>query len=254
MRRLAQCLVAVLTIAFVAETRLSRGDRRPSEPPGPELWENAEPPGRSSPSPVVTRSERGLRVTYPSPSTNCATVISTDPTSLFAFSAVDRGVQFDIDDDGDLDQVAWTEPGSDVAFLALDRDGNGRITTGGELVGDHTVPGVVSGPTALIQLAAHAGHWATLDGRNPLFARLLLWRDANHNGTSEPAELRPVEDELSSIGLGYLRHSRMDGHGNQSRFRGFAFVRTAPGSNIAVAPEDERARFRHMYDVCLLTQ
>lgn len=254
MRRLAQCLVALFGLAFVTDTRLSRGDREVAGPPEPELWENAEPPGRASPSPAVVRSDRGLKVTYPSPSTNCATLISTEPDSPYALTSVDRGVHFDIDADGNREQVAWTAPGTDVAFLALDRDGDGRITNGGELIGDHTVAGAASGPTALMQLAMRAGTASTLDGRNPLFAQLFLWRDANHNGRSEPVELRPAEAELSAIGLGYLRHSRMDSHGNQSRFRGFVFVRTASQPQVPLVPEDERARFRHMYDVCLVTQ
>jgi hypothetical protein len=81
-----------------------------------------------------------------------------------------------------------------------------------------------------------------------------LWRDVNHDGKSDAGELRPAEDELAAIGLGYGRHRRMDGHGNQSRLRGFVHVRTAPGKNTAIAPEDDRARRRYMYEVCLVAQ
>jgi hypothetical protein len=35
-------------------------------------------------------------------------------------------------------------------------------------------------------------------------------------------------------------------------FRGFVHVRTAPGRNRAIEPEDDRARRRYMYDVCLV--
>jgi len=185
---------------------------------------------------------------------NCPTVISTDPNSQYALTAVENGVLFDIDADGDLDRVAWTEPATDVAFLALDRDGDGRITSGHELIGDHTLPGVTNGPNALMQLAAHPGTWARLDSDNPLFAKMRLWRDANHNGTSEASEVRPAEDELSAIGLGYERHARIDSHGNQSRFRGFVHIRTAPAKNMATTPEDDKARRRYMYDVCLVAQ
>jgi hypothetical protein len=200
------------------------------------------------------RSERGFTFTYPSPTTNCVTLISTDPNSSYTLTPADAGVLFDIDADGDVDRVAWTGPASDVAFLAFDRDGDGRVTSGRELIGDRTVPGVTSGPDALGQLAWHAGTWGSVNSENPLFAKLWLWRDANHNGRSEGAELRPVEAELSTIGLGYQRHRRVDSHGNQSRFRGFVHVRTAPGKNSATNPEDDRVRRRYMYDVCLMTQ
>jgi hypothetical protein len=190
-------------------------------------------------------------VTYPNPATNCATLISTDPNSQYTLTAVEDGVKFDIDADGDLERVAWTEPNTDVAFLALDRDGDGRITSGRELISDRTLPGATSGPTALFQLKA-IGTGGLLDSDDPLFAMLLLWRDTNHNGKSEASELRAAEDELSAIGLGYHVQSRMDGHGNQSRFRGFVHIRTAPGKNSVMPSQDDQARLRNMYDVCLI--
>ena len=254
MRRTITCLLIALAILFVAQIRLSRSEPSFSESPPPALWENASPPGKRSPSPVVSRSERGLTVTYQSPATNCPIVISTDPNSQYTLTSVADGVLFDIDADGDLDQVAWTGPASDVALLALDRDGDGRITSGRELIGDKTLPGVTNGPNALIQLATHAGAWGLLDSRDPLFAKMLLWRDANHNGKSEASELRPAEEELSAIGLGFQREGRIDAHGNQSRFRGFVHVQATPGENMATTIQDDRARRRYMYDVCLVKQ
>jgi hypothetical protein len=196
------CVLVVLTVLFVAEIRLSRSDQRRSEPPPPDLWENVVPPGRPAPSPVVT-------VTYAPPATNCPLLVSTNPNSQYTLTAVENGVLFDIDADGKLDRVAWTEPSTDVAFLALDRDGDGRITTGRELIGDRTVPGVKNAPNALMQIAAHPKTWGTLDSDNPLFSKLSLWTDANHNGQSEPAELKPAEDEVSAIELGYQPYRRL---------------------------------------------
>lgn len=254
MRLIIAFVVVVLAIVFVAEIRLSRGGHTYSGPLPPALWENLQPPGRPSPAPSVTRAAHGLTVSYPSPSTNCATIISTDPNSQYALTAAEDGVLFDIDDDGDLDRVGWTEPATDVAFLALDRDGDGRITSGAELIGDRTVPGVTTGADALIKLSTHPGTWGRLDSDNPLFAKMRLWRDVNHDGTSDAGELRAAEEELSGIGLGYERHRRMDSHGNQSRLRGFVHVRSALGKNMAMAPDDDRARHRYMYEVCLVAQ
>ena len=253
MRRRITWLAVVLTILSVAQIRLSRGEHRRTEPPPPALWENAHPPGSPAPEPTATRSERGLQFAYASPSTNCVALISTDPDSSFALTSAEDGVLFDIDADGDRDRVAWTEPSADVSFLALDRDGDGRITSGRELIGDHTMPGITNGPNALRQLATYPGTWGSVDSENPLFAALRLWTDANHDGRSERAELRPVDTGLAAIGLGYERHRRMDSHGNQSRYRGFVHVRTAAGTNRPMTAEDDRARRRSMYEVCLVT-
>jgi hypothetical protein len=254
MRRRITWLAVVLAILSVAQIRLSRSEHRWSEPPPPALWENAYPPGSPAPEPIATRSERGLQFAYASPSTNCVALISTDRDSSFALTSAEDGVLFDIDADGDRDRVAWTEPSADVSFLALDRDGDGRITSGRELIGDRTMPGLTNGPNALRQLATYPGTWGSVDSANPLFAALRLWTDVNHDGRSEKAELRPVDSGLSAIGLGYERHRRMDGHGNQSRYRGFVHIRTAAGTNRPATAEDDRIRRRFMYEVCLVTR
>jgi hypothetical protein len=65
-------------------------------------------------------------------------IISTGRSSRYKLTSASEGVLFDIDGDGIAEQVAWTEPVSDVAFLALDRDGDGRITSGRELFAKFT--------------------------------------------------------------------------------------------------------------------
>ena len=254
MHRMPLFAVALLLLLVAAEMRLSRGEPNYSEPPPPHLWEHAQPPGRWSPSPVVVRAARGMSITYPDPSSNCTLVVSTNPRSSYALTSADRGVRFDVDADGDLDQVAWTEAGTDVAFLALDRDGDGRISSGSELIGDRTVPGARNGLSALTELAAQTEPLSTVHRGIPLFETLRLWTDANHNGVSEVDEVQPAADELAAIGLGYTPHRRLDSHGNQSRYRGFVHLRSEPGRNRALSPEDDRTRRRYIYEVCLVTQ
>src|SRR5215470_11439913 len=48
------------------------------------------------------------------------------------------GVWFDLDFNNSPDKLAWTAPGSDDAFLVLDRNGDGIINDGSELFGNYT--------------------------------------------------------------------------------------------------------------------
>jgi len=116
-------------------------------------------------------------------------------------SAAD-GVAFDIDADGVAERVAWTSAESPVAFLVLDRNGNGTIDNGLELFGtatrkrDGTI--AANGFDALLDLdgglSASDGKIDTSDAIYPL---LRLWVDRNHNGVSEPNELMTLFDAVS---------------------------------------------------------
>jgi hypothetical protein len=70
-----------------------------------------------------------------------------------------------------------------------------------------------------------------IDRRDSVFGSLQLWRDANHNGVSEAAELQPLaESAVRVIELRYRESRRVDGHGNWFRYR--AKVRDAQGAQV----------------------
>ena len=174
----------------------------------------------------------------------------------FQLTSVDRGVLFDLDCVGTPKKVAWTKPDSDDAWLALDRNGNGKIDDGCELFGNNTPayanqtePKAENGFTALRFLenpdygVSHPDR--LIDQRDAPFARLLLWRDANHNGISEPEELTPISrTDLLAIATEYKRTPRKDRHGNLYLLKGKSYW---SGPNGAVET-------RPVYDVWLRTE
>ena len=244
-RRTGFSVLLLLLVFVAAQHRLGDGGSIPGRPDGaPDLWREAR------------HANRAASVTHAASVTNCALLLSLDRNNPYTLTSVDDGVLFDIDADGDAEQVSWPEPSSNVAFLAIDHEGDGRVSSGRDLIGNHTVPGVTSAPNALLRLATDAigGELrGSVDSEHPLFRRLLLWTDDNHNGVSEGSELVPAGELLAAVGLGFGFHHREDAHGNQSRFRGFVHVRTESGRNRPTSPEDDHARNRPLYDVCLVT-
>lgn len=60
-----------------------------------------------------------------------------------------------------------------------------------------------------------------ISSADSVFANLRLWQDTNHNGVSEPDELRALGSSgLESLSLQYKESGRRDRYGNQFRYRG----------------------------------
>lgn len=137
-------------------------------------------------------------------------------------------VRFDIDADGVMDSMGWTFWESREGFLAVDLNGNGRIDDGTELFGDATI--LPTGEEAENGFEALAVYdrpelGGTGDGviteTDLIWNDLRLWVDANHDGVSQPNEMRRLRQYgVRAIGLDYSQTDAQDGAGNYHRYTG----------------------------------
>jgi len=107
-------------------------------------------------------------------------------------------VTFDLRATGQMQQTAWA--GAREGFLALDLDGDGRITSGRELFGDNSLCGIercADGAAALAvhDTAAKGGNGdGKIDAQDAVFKSLRVWVDRNHDGRSQQSELTTLAD------------------------------------------------------------
>lgn len=109
-----------------------------------------------------------------------------------AAQLTERTFSFDIDSDGNTDQIAFVAPGS--GFLALDKNSDGVINDGSELFG--TASG--NGFADLSAYDADGNNW--IDENDAIYESLRIW---SRNGSGEAQLLA-----LGKVGIGalYLGH------------------------------------------------
>jgi hypothetical protein len=182
---------------------------------------------------------------------NSPIIIDTAGEGFHLTSASD-GVLFDIEGDGNPLQLGWTAPGSRNAFLALDRNHNGKIDSGKELFGNYTRQPPSKDPNGFLALAEfdkpeNGGNGdGIIDKRDAVFSHLVLWIDENHDGVSQPEEMRKLPElGVYSLSLQYKDSRRQDQFGNGFRYKGKV--------NPEGQPKDDHVD-RVMFDVFLVQQ
>lgn len=145
----------------------------------------------------------------------------------FKLTNVANGVRFDIQGDNKPVRVAWTAADSNNAFLAIDNNGDGKITSGKELFGNWSPQEPSDNPNGFAALGEYdkPENGGNGDGRissaDSVYSRLRLWIDRNHNGIAEPAELYTLKQfGIVSISLKYREASYADPYDNVFRYRG----------------------------------
>jgi hypothetical protein len=110
--------------------------------------------------------------------------------------------------------IPFEWPTAATPWLAMDRNGNGRIDDATELFGSAERNGFE------LLASLDSNRDAVLDQQDCGWGRLLVWRDENGNGLSEPEELVPAAREgLLGISLQYTVQARCDARGNCERER-----------------------------------
>ena len=162
------------------------------------------------------------------------------PGSSIELTDADHGVVFDLLGTGSPVLVAWTLAKARTAFLVLDRNEDGLITSGKELFGNVTEQasnlarglsrnGFLALSTFDAPSAGGNGD-ASITPADAVYSKLRLWFDFNHDGVSDPGELQSLASiGLTQISLKYLQAKRVDEFGNAFRYRSRVDFTPVPG-------------------------
>lgn len=146
-------------------------------------------------------------------------VLDLDGDGVETIASSKKGVHFDLDKSGFAEQAGWV--GKDDGLLVRDLNGDGKITHGGELFGNHTV--LKSGGQARNGFEAlkdlDDNNDGRVDAQDSAYASLRVWQDLNSDGITEDGELLTLAQAgVEGLSVSYIEQgadAAKDAQGNQ---------------------------------------
>lgn len=176
---------------------------------------------------------------FPGIDAACSPIVVNFENGDYKLTGKDSPVLFDIRADGHPVLMGWTAAGADEAFLWMDRNHSGTVTSGAELFGNFTLlrngQRAANGFVALAEFDENGDR--VIDNRDSVWASLLLWRDLNHNGASEQNEIATVaSSSINAISVDYHWVGRHDVWGNAFRYESLISFRNISGRSDKLRP------------------
>ncbi len=144
--------------------------------------------------------------------------------------AASAGVAFDLDADGDADQIGWVAP--DDGMLVVDTDGSGAIEDGSEVFSEVFEGGTYDNSLEALRTMDSNGD-GILDAADARFAQIKVWQDADSDGKTDVGELKTLDEHgIASLDLNASDVNTRD-NGNLV-FAGGEFTKTDGGTGSYV--------------------
>src|ERR1035441_9183890 len=130
---------------------------------------------------------------------SCPILIDTQDQG-FHLTDWQHGVSFPFFPDKPPMQLSWTDAAYANGWLALDRNGKGVIDNATELFGNITPQPPSDAPNGFLALSvfdepANGGNGnGVIDPGDAVYPHLRVWIDANHDGISQPDELKTLQE------------------------------------------------------------
>ena len=135
-------------------------------------------------------------------------VIDLDHNGIKTVSRADDSHGFDLFGNGTSVKSGWISGGD--GFLAVDKNGNGKIDSISELFG-----GNAKGAGFASLAAFDSNHDGLVNSLDADFGQLMIWRDANGNHSTDAGELVSLAQAgVASLTVGYTELPFVDAQGN----------------------------------------